>query len=176
MRLFNRLVAVALALFLVVGCVLVAVEIVVAELGNDPWVIPYDRWYEDARAHDWSSGWSLRWFFALTALGLVLLLLQLARRRPAALPMKVGRTEHPAAVSRRGIERSLGRAVGRVDGVASAKARVKRGSVRVKATSNRRQPGDLESRIGEAARQRLSSLGLAQPPSVAVRLQHRGQR
>ena len=176
MRVVNRLLAVAAALFLVVACVLVAVEIVVAELGNDPWVIPHDRWYENARAHDWSSGWSRRLFLALAALGLVLLIVQLARRRPAALPMERGRRQRPAEVSRRSIERSLGRAVGRVDGVASGKARVKRGTVRVRATSNRRQPGDLETRVGEAARQRLSSLELAHPPAVAVRLQHRAQR
>ena len=176
MRLVSRLVAVAVALFLAAAGVLVAVEIVVAELGNDPWLIPYDRWYEDGRTHDWSSAPSRQLFAALAALGLLLLVLQLARRRPTVLAMEKGRSQHDAALNRRGVERSLVRAVSRVDGVASSKVSIKRGTARVRATSNRRQPGDLESRIGEAARQRLSSLGLAQPPSVAVRLQHRGQR
>ncbi len=68
------------------------------------------------------------------------------------------------------------RAVSRVDGVASAKARISSKRTRVTASSNRRLPGDLEARVTRAAEERLSALRLASPPPLSVRLDSRGQR
>ncbi|MDP8992854.1 MAG: DUF6286 domain-containing protein [Actinomycetota bacterium] len=174
MRILGRLVALAVSLGLVVGGALVAVEIVVAELGAGPWVIPYDRWYLSARKNAWSSASARTLFLAMAGAGLVLLVLQVVKRRPRSLPLEAGGAQHTAAVRRRGLERSLVRAVTRVDGVATAKARVSEKRARVTASSNRRLPGDLEQRVTEAARQRLAAMKLARPPEVAVRLQHRG--
>ena len=171
MRIFSRLIAVAVALGLAVGGVLVAVEIVIAELDREPLVIPHDEWYRTARTNDWSSGTARQISLVLLVVGAVLLLLQLARRRPAALIMEAGPTGHPAALNRRGIERSLERTVGRVDGVASAKARISSKRTRVTANSNRRQAGDLEARVTRAAEQRLAALRLANPPPLSVNLQ-----
>lgn len=175
MRVFSRLIALALALALAVAGVLVAVEIVVAELGRDPWVLPHDRWYQDARENAWSSP-SVRVLFLVLALaGLVLLLVQLKKRRPQSLPMERGQGGHRVVVSRRSAERSLERAVTRVDGVAAAKARLSESRARVTASSNRRLPGDLEKRVADAAQQRLAAMRLATVPEVAVRLHHRGR-
>jgi len=173
-RILSRLIALALALGLVVGAVLVAVEIVVAELGREPWVIPYDRWYQSARTNDWSSPSTRRLALVLVVAGLILLLLQLARRRPTALSMETAASTHSADLNRRGIERSLVRAVSRVDGVASAKAKISRSRTRVTASSNRRLPGDLEARVTQAAEKRLAALQLASPPALSVRLDSRG--
>ena len=172
MRIVSRLIAVAVALALAVGGVLVAVEIVIAEIPRDPLVIPHDRWYQSARTNAWSSATARQISIGLVAAGLALLLLQLARRRPTVLAMEAGPSGHPAALNRRGIERSLVRAVSRVDGVGSAKAKISGKRTRVTASSSRRLPGDLEARVTRAAEQRLAELRLASPPPLSVSLQN----
>ena len=176
MRILSRLLALAVALALAVGGALVAVEIVAAELADDPLVIPYDKWYRSARTNDWSSSLARQVSVALLAAGLVLLLLQVAKRRPAVLAMKPTGAGRSAALQRRGVERSLVRAVSRVDGVASAKATITSSRTRVAATTNRRLPGDLEDRVKRAAEARLAALHLATPPPLSVRLNSRRQR
>ncbi len=175
MRVLTRVVALALALALAVAGVLVAIEIVLAEVGKEPWVVPHDRWYQDARENAWSSP-SVRVLFLVMALaGLVLLLLQVKKRRPLSLPMERRQGGHPVAVGRRSAERCLERSVTRVDGVATAKARLSESRARVTASSNRRLPGDLHKRVADTAEQRLSAMKLDPMPEVVVRLHHRGR-
>ena len=90
--------------------------------------------------------------------------------------MEAGGSTHRADLNRRGIERSLVRAVSRVDGVASAKARISNNRARVTASSNRRLPGDLQARVTRAAEERMAALRLAHPPALSVRLQTRARR
>lgn len=170
-RLVDRALAAALALALVAGGLLVAAEIVAAGVGADPIALPHDRWYRSGRQHAWSSP-TARWFFlALAAAGLALLLLQLAARRPDALPL-TGDQAHAAEVSRRSLERSLARTAMRVDGVASARARVSGARARIEAVTNRRLVKDLEPRVAEAAASRLRSVGLGDT-AVAVEVKAR---
>ncbi len=176
MRIASRLIALAVSLALVVGGVLVAVEIVIAELGGEPWVVPYDQWYEEARGNAWSAPSVRALFVAIAAVGLVLLVLQVTKRRPRALPMERRQGGHSVAVGRRNLERSLVRSITRVDGVATAKARVRVDRASITASSNRRLPGDLEVRVARVAEQRLSAMKLATTPEVVVRVEHRGRR
>jgi hypothetical protein len=173
-RIVSRLIALAVALALAVGGVLVAVEIVVAELGRDPWAIPHDDWYLDARENAWSSQGARILFLVLALAGLALLVLQVARRRPRVLAMEDRKHGRSVAVSRRTLEHSLVRSVTRVDGVATAKARLWENRARVTASTNRRLPGDLLQRVTQTAEQRLSGMRLATTPVVVVRLHHRG--
>lgn len=172
-RILSRLISLAVALALAAGGALVAVEVVVAEYGSGPWVIPYDDWYRSARTNTWSSTPARQVALALLASGLLLLFVQLARRRPVALPMEAKRSGHPALLSRRGVERSLTRTVSRVDGVATAKVKISKARARVNTTTNRRLPGDIEARVSTAAQQRLAALRLADPPQLSVRLRSR---
>ncbi|MBA2750943.1 MAG: hypothetical protein H0U41_01725 [Actinobacteria bacterium] len=176
MRIVSRLIALALALGLVVGGVLVAVEIVIAEIGRAPWVIPYDQWYESARTNAWSSTSTRQLALVLAVAGLLLLLLQLARRRPRALALETGSSDHTADLHRRDIERSLVRAVTRVDGVSSATAKISNSRTRITASSTRRLPGDLEARVKQAAEQRMAAFKLASPPALSVTLHSPGPR
>lgn len=174
MRLANRVLAALLALALLAGGLLVAVEIVVAGFDRRPWVIPHDRWYRSARLRSWDSA-PPRWIFiALVASGLLLLFLQLARRRPAALPLAPGGA--PADLGRRSLERSLVRTASDVDGVAAAKAKVDEQRAEVVATTNRRQAGDLQPRVANALEGRMHALGLARPPAVRVKVHTRSDR
>lgn len=174
MRIANRVLATALALAVLAGGLLVAVEIVVAGFDRRPWVLPHDDWYTNARQHSWEAA-PTRWIFiGITAAGLLLLFLQLARRRPTALPLTPGalRTD----LSRRSLERSLVREATKVDGVAAAKARVRDDRAEVTASSNRRQTADLEPAVAQALDRRMGALGLARPPAVRVKVQGRGDR
>jgi len=174
MRVANRVVAALLALALLVGGLLVAVEIVVAGFDRRPWVLPYDRWYRDARLRTWDSA-PVRWIcIALLAIGLLLLFLQMARRRPATLPLAAGGA--PADLGRRSLERSLVRAASEVDGVAAAKVKLGEERAEVVATTNRRQAGDLQPRVTDALERRMHDLGLAQPPAVRVKVRTRSDQ
>lgn len=171
MRVANRVVAAVLALALLVGGLILAVEIVVAGFDRRPWVLPHDDWYASARSRMWEDA-PPRWIFiGLVLAGLLLLVLQFARRRPTALPMTPGAV--PADVARRSLEKSLAREAARVDGVSAAKAKVNDDRVDVVASSNRRQTGDLEPRVTQAIDRRMGAMGLARPPSVRVKVQGR---
>ena len=174
MRIANRVVAAVIALGLLAGGLVVAVEIVVAGFDRRPWVLPHDDWYDSARARMWEDA-PPRWIFiGLAVAGVLLLCLQFARRRPTALPMTAGAV--PADLGRRSLERSLVREATRVDGVAAAKAKVDGPRAEVVAPSNRRQVDDLEPRLTEVLDRRLGALGLARPPSVRVKVQGRRDR
>ena len=171
MRVVNRVVAAVLALALLVGGVLVALEIVVAAFGRDPWVLPHDRWYRGLLDHSWDDDAS-RWvFIGLLVAGLALLALQVARRRPGTLPLSAGGA--PADLGRRSLERSLVRAATSVDGVSRAKVRVSPDRADVTATTNRRQADEVKPRLAEAVERRVRALGLAREPQVKVQVEGR---
>lgn len=174
MRVANRVLSAVLALMLLVGGLLVAVEIVVAGFDRRPWVIPHDQWYSSARLRPWDSA-PPRWIFiGMVAAGLALLVAQLARRRPTALDLTPGAV--PAELGRRSLERALAREASRIDGVAGAKAKIRRDKADVTAVSNRRQTDDIGPRLTQALDRRLGALGLARPPAVRVRVHGRGDR
>jgi hypothetical protein len=174
MRIANRVLAAVLALVLLVGGVLVAVEIVVAGFDRRPWVLPHDRWYRSGRMQAWESA-PARWIFmGLIIAGLLLLFMQAARRRPTVLALAPGGA--PADIGRRSLEKSLVRTASRVDGVAGAKVKVSEDRAEVVANTNRRRSGDLQPRITEALNRRMASLGLARPPVVRVKVHARSDR
>jgi hypothetical protein len=173
-RITNRVLAAVLALGLLVGGLIVAVEIVVAGFDRRPWVLPHDDWYRSARLRTWDSA-PPRWIFiGLIAAGLLLLLLQLARRRPTTLALTPGAV--PADIGRRSLERSLAREATTVDGIAAAKAKLGKEKAQVVASSNRRQTDDLEPVVSQALDRRMAAVGLARPPAVRVKVQGRSDR
>ena len=171
MRIVNRVLAAVLALGLLVGGLIVAVEIVVAGFDRRPWVLPHDDWYRSALQRTWESA-PPRWIFiGLIAAGLVLLFIQIARRRPTALALTPGAV--PADVGRRSLERSLAREATSVDGIAAAKAKVRKDKADVVASSNRRQTDDLAPVVSQALDRRMAAVGLARPPAVRGKVQGR---
>lgn len=166
-RLVHRAVAAALALTLLLGGVVVAVEIAVAAFGARPWVLPHDDWYREGVTNRWSSSGATWLFVAVAAAGVALLALQVARRRPDAVPL--GGASR-AELSRKSLERSLARTAQGVDGVASARAKVSPARATVEAATNRRLVTDLQPRVAEATTARLRAVGLADTAvSVAVK-------
>ena len=172
MRVVNRVLAVATAVGLMAGGVLVAVEIALAGLGRGPWIIPYDDWYSSARAEQWDSSGARSLFLVLGVAGMVLVALQLMRARPRSVPLEGGVAR--AGLSRRSLEQTLVRTAESQPGVATATARVRRHRARIVA-GTRGTEDEMRSRLEEVARARLHDLGIDGRLDVAVRV-HRDKK
>ena len=173
MRVANRIIAVIVALLLLLLGLLVAIEIFLAAIGQGPWIIPHDDWFQDARQNPWESGAVRAILIVMGVVGLILLVLQLIRRRPTALPLRPVPGGGDTAISRTALERSLARAAEGVDLVSGAKARVSDRKAHVVVRTPRRQPGDLGARVAGAVRERIENMQLAYPPAVSVRVRTR---
>lgn len=162
-RTTNRIVSALLALALAVGAALVVVEVVVAGLDEEPWLLPHDEWARSARETAFTDR-SARIFFAvLAAAGLVLLLLELVRRRVPALPMTPRSEGVEADLDRRGIERWLATRLADVEGATGTRAKIARRSVDVTAQTPQRDAAEVQERLEQAAQQHLDELDLAEP-------------
>ena len=161
MTVVNRVLATLLALALLLGGLLAVVEIVLAALGRQPWLVPHPDWTTWLSDQTLGSGIVRAVLIGAVVLGLVLLVLALRRGRPGALPLPSRVESVRTTASRRGIERTLRAAATRPDGVREARVKARRRTVRVRAATALRDPGDLQSRVTEAVTQRLDELGLS---------------
>ena len=161
MTVVNRVLATLLALALLLGGLLAVVEIVLAALGREPWLVPHPGWTAWLSDQTLASGVVRAVLIGAGVVGLVLLVLALRRGRPGALPLPTRVESVRTTASRRGIERTLRAAATRPDGVRDARVKARRRTVRVRAATALRDPGDLQSRVTEAVTQRLDELGLS---------------
>lgn len=175
----RRVVSVLLALVLVLGGLLGTIEIVLALLGRDSWLLPRAEWSSWFQEQTWQTNTVRAILIAIVLAGLVLLMVAVTRGRPATLTLASSPTR-PAAVtvtaSRRGVERALAQAARDAEGVTSAQATVSRRAVTVRATSRSRAPDDLQERIEVAVADRLTDLGLADTLASTVRISARQER
>ena len=176
MALTRRILSVLLALVLLLGGLLAAVEIVLALLDRPSWLIPREEWANDVTDQTWDSSTVRAILVGLIVVGLVLLLVGLSRGRPAALALSPREGTPPqvtVTASRRGIERSLEQAAREAEGITDAKATVSRRTATVWATSRTRSPGDLRAGVESALAARLADLGLAGRLRTKVRVTSR---
>ncbi|MGI9119748.1 MAG: DUF6286 domain-containing protein [Acidimicrobiales bacterium] len=162
MRVANRVLSAVLALALAVGGLLVAVEIVLGGLDRGPWILPYDRWERTAVDTPWSDGNIRLLSLALVVVGVLVLAVQVARRRPDALAL-AGSGQSTTSLDCKGVERWLAERVERVEGVAGAQVKVGRKAAVVRATAIGRDRAEVERKVGDAVRRHLEELALAQP-------------
>jgi Family of unknown function (DUF6286) len=172
-RIVNRIVSAVLALLLAVGGVLVAVEVVLASLDRDPWILPHDRWLRTARETAWSDRSAVLAFVLLVLVGLVLLVLELLRRRTPALTMAPHSDAVHADLDRRGVERWLASRLTGVEGVDAPRAKVGKSAVDVRAETPQGDAGEVEQRLQQAAQSALDELDLAAPLTARVKVQSR---
>lgn len=172
MRATNRLIAILLSLALTVVLVLIAIDVALARLDRKE-LTPWRARYQTLRTTTWDATGTRVAFGILAAAGLILLFLQLWRRRPVALALDDKPDLAPATVRRRNLERALTGDSSHIDGVASARVRAKRRRVEVDARTNRLNPGDLEQQLHATIDGRITSLGLTDHLPVSVDLEHR---
>ncbi len=171
-RLTLRMLAVLLAAALLALGVVVTVEIVLAALGQPAWVLPYSA--TTLREQTWDSVLTRAVAAGLCALGLLLLLLPALRRgKPTELPLTPLADGVDTHIARRGLQRTLSDAAGRVDGVRRAKATVGRRKVKVTTTSRLRDTSGLPQQVDTAVRAELETLGLSRPLAVKVTTKRR---
>ncbi len=168
-RIVDRIVAGLVALVLLVGGVLVAIEIALQAAGREePWVLPWDTWYREGLETPWSDPTVRAVCVGLLVAAVLLLALQFARRRPSALPVRPRADSVQVDLDRRGLEHWLEARLAKVGGVGSVSVRARRRSVRVRADAVARDTAPIERRLDEAAVEELAELGLVRPPSVDV--------
>lgn len=168
MRIVNRALSAALALTLLVGGLVVAAEIIVGGLGRGPWLVPYDRWDRSAQASSWSDTGPRLLFVGLIAAGVLVLLVEGARRRPESLPLASSPEGVDAQLDRRSVEQWLADKVARSQGVTDADARLRRKEVVLSVQPLGREETGVRQRVKDDAADHLGELGLAQPLRVKV--------
>jgi hypothetical protein len=173
-RIVTRLVSALLALALLVGGLLAAVEILAAGLGReDHLVVPWRDWREELLETPWED-YVVRVVLAATlAVGSLLLFLLLARRRPTAVRLADRSQGATAELDRSGLERHLASRLRRVDGVGGVGVRVRGGKARVSAVTPARDTAPVEASVRNAAERALGELGLASPLPVRVAVSSR---
>ncbi|MGH8932402.1 MAG: DUF6286 domain-containing protein, partial [Egibacteraceae bacterium] len=155
----NRLLGLVLGLALLAGGVIVTGEAALGLLRRGAWLIDRTALNRELAGLTWADPRVLPIAAGLVAAGLVLLLIELKPRRPAALPLRWS-TEHcRAIVDRRGVEELLSATALADSDVSAARARVGRHRGRVK---TRTVPGALDGRdrIHESLTRELDRLGL----------------
>ena len=172
-RLTLRVLAVLLAAGLLALGLIVTVEVVLAALGQPAWLLPYSEVATTLREQTWDAVLARGIAAGLCLLGLLLLLPALRRGKPTALPLTPLTDGVDTRVSRRGLQRTLSAAAGRVDGVRGAKAKVGRRKVKVTTTTRLRDSGDLPQQVDTAVRGELETLGLRRPLAVKVTTKRR---
>ncbi|CAN5232357.1 hypothetical protein BH24ACT1_BH24ACT1_07210 [soil metagenome] len=175
MRIVDRVLSAVLALVLLAGGLVVAVEIVLAGLGRPAWLVPHDRWAASARTTPWSET-DLRLVFAgMIAVGVLLLVVEGARRRPDALLLAGRGPRVVSELDRRGVERWLVERIEGVEGVVGAGVHVGAKSAVVEATSLARDTGTIDQGVRQVAVDALNSLGLDHPLRVRVKVRPRSE-
>lgn len=173
MRVLDRVLAGLLGLVLLVGGLLVAVEIGLAALDADPWLIPHDRWRRTLLDTRWDDR-SVLWIaLAVAAVGLIVVLAELLRRAPVEIPLAGG--PHAGTIHRSSAERSLARRVERVDGIRLPRAKLRPARLIIVARTSRHDHTELRTRLEEAATSEVGRLGLARDPRVVTRLRRDGR-
>ena len=174
LRIADRIVAGLVALALLVGGVLVALEIALQAAGREePWVLPWDTWYREGLETPWSDPTVRTVCIGLIVAAVLLLLLQFARRRPSALPVRRRADTVHVDLDRRGLEHWLQARLDKVEGVGSVNVRAHRRKVRVRADAVARDTAPVEQRLDEATAREIAGLDLVRPPSVDVHVRPR---
>lgn len=169
MRALNRIVAAVLALVLFAAALLTIIEVVLAALGRPYWLVPYSSWSDWMAEQSFASAGVRAVLIGVVVLGLILLLVALRRGRPGSLALSSGAEGVRFTASRRGIEHTLARAAGRIDGVQDVHARVGRRRARVRTVTTMRSPGDLRQQVADAVDTQLRELDLdAVRPQISV--------
>lgn len=175
MAVFDRLAAVLLGLFLLILGVLVPAEIIHSAVlsRTGELLLPWQALTRFFTGHDWSTSPVLATSVITVLVGLVLLVLELKRRRPGLLTLVTDDDDLTAGTTRRSVQRALAVRAQDVDGISGASAKIRGGRASVSATTGQRDPGDLQARLTEQLTGWLEDLGLVKAPRLRVRLTSR---
>ncbi len=176
MTLANRIVSALLALLLLLGGLLAAAEIVLAQLGRQPWLVPHQEWSAWLSEQTWGSAPVRSILAGALIVGLLLILVAVRRGKPALLPLPSERDPGVrVTATRRGVEKSIANVARDVEGVSAANASASRRRVTVTATATK-PSSRLADEVTSAVTGRLDTLGLAPLLRPRVRVSRREGR
>ncbi len=156
----NKVLAALLALALLLGGLLAAVEIVLAQLNRPHWLVPAQQWSAWLGQARWDAAVVRVVLVGLVAVGLLLLVAALRRGKPRELAVPARTDAVQVSMARRAVEKTVAAAAQQTSGVQSATATASRRSITVTAGTLMRAPGDLAGQILAAVTHRLDELGL----------------
>ena len=166
-----RLLSALLAVLLVVGGLLVAVEIVLAQLGRPALLIPWLVWAVWLGGQTWATSIIRLLLAGLVVVGLVMLVVALRPGKPRRLALPATDRNVHVSIARRALQQTLSDAAVRARGVASASAKAGRRTVTVTATTANPNTIDVQQAALAAIEQRLDQLGLAGRLRPRVRME-----
>lgn len=176
MRAIERILSLLLALAIVVGAVLLALEVGWAVAGKPPLLVQWTTAYTAGTTNTWDTTAARVTAIAVLAVGLLLLLVALKPRRAPRLPLTETEPGVDAAITRRSLRATLLSAAQQVDGISSAKAKVRKRKATVRASSRLGSDDTATALTGQletALRARLDALQLARPPKLRARVSAR---
>lgn len=173
MRVANRPLALILAAALLTVAVVVIAEVIGFAINHSPLLVPWPTWYHWASATHWNAMVVRFWATVMMIVGLVLLAMELKRRRATRLSLRSTDEATDATVTRRGLARMLRTEAARVDGITGATVRVSRMRARVLAASSARgqaAASALTEPVTQALMTRLDGLNMRHAPRLSVRV------
>ncbi len=173
MRVVERFLSLLLALAIVVGSVLLALEVGSAAAGKPPLLIDWRTAYASGGRNAWDTTPARILAVVLLVVGLLLLVVELKPRRAPRLAMVSTDPHTDAAITRRSLRATLLNGARQVDGISDAKAKIGKRKINVSAVSRlgsadtaKGLTGDLE----KALLGRLEALQLADTPTLRARV------
>lgn len=173
MRALDRVLALLVCLGLLALCVLVVGEVLVAATDNGQWVLAHDDLSSWLRNHRWNDSSVVVASVGAGVVGLILLVLELRRRRPGQILLAPRTDGVTTSVTRGSLEAAARRAALDVDGVTRVRSRANRRRLTLAATSRRQEPEGLDDALRTQVTERIDRLGLARPLKVATSVDRR---
>jgi hypothetical protein len=177
-RIVNRLLAFVAALALAVAGAITVIEVIGERaFSSGPVIIDWRALLRWGRHNTWQA-MSVELACGATALiGLILVLLQVRRRRPSRIALQAA--EHTAvALTRGGMATTVRSAVLDVEGISRAKVKVKHRRIAVKARSAAATGSEAKAftePVRDAVSEQLDPLALQRPQRIKVRVTTRGK-
>jgi Family of unknown function (DUF6286) len=164
---------VLVAAVLAAAGILGAIQAASAALGRPVWKVPHRDFAGPLQDTHWNDTGTLAVAAAVAFIGLVLVLAGLIPGRPRAIPLASGDESVVIGAPRRSLRRSLARLAADIDGVDSARAKARRRSIVVRASTRLRDTAGLREAVHTAVQDRLAALDPLRPPRVKVRLRRK---
>jgi Family of unknown function (DUF6286) len=162
--------AIVVAALLAAATGLIAAYLISKYVGHQVHVLP-SALFRDGHTLHWNDQRPLVLAAIACALGLLLIGDAVLPGRFRVVPVDSQDPLTVAAVTRAGLRRYLAGAATTVDGIASAKVRVRHRRVRVWATSSLRDTAGLAAQVETAVNERISALSPLRPLRVRVTVQ-----
>lgn len=176
MRIVNRPLAFVVAVAFLAGTVILVAEVIAAAMHDHSAIVHWQTTYAWAERTKWKAGVIRFWSVVLTAVGLLLLVLELKPARASRLPIASDSAATDAAITRRGLRDLASAAATTVDGIRGASTAVSAHRVSVHAVAAAKDQStaqSLQEPVTDAVQTALDKLQMETARRVSVRVRTR---